>query len=235
MIAVILGVEAITVYGIISGALVSAGTLAVAVRSSRGDAMTKTMQGALELGDRYKDEWDEMRKELDSLRTELTKCTEMHSAAAADLEEVRHLAEMALSADTIGPLLADASDGWFTLGSMGELQDFNRGFLSVFSLSESEALAPGSWRDRVLPEDLTALDAVATHVFNTQSHLHTSFRVRIGDQLVPVLARAHPKTSAGSGEFMGWRGILIPQWSQSEDAPAPWPSAPPTPWGTYPE
>lgn len=233
---VLAAIDPVTAAGIITGALVSAGTLGVALRSSRGDAMARTMTGALELGDRYKADLEAMRTDMDGLRAELAQCTELHAEAAAEVDQVRHLAERALASDVVGPLVAEAGDAWVTLGAMGELQDYNRGFLRLFSLEAAEAMAPGSWRNAVYPDDLAALDLTAGHVFEARGHLHTSFRVKIDGRLVPVKARATPRSAASDGTFLGWRCILVPQWDEAVDYTGPeWAPAPPTPWGTFPE
>lgn len=232
----ILAAETLTVFGLVSGAVVSAGTLGVALRSSRGDGMAKTVEGALELGDRYKTELAEVRADLSALTVKLTECTDLHEAAATELAEVRSMAQRAIDNDATAPLIADAGDAWFTLGIMGELVDCNRGFINLFGLAPNEVMAPGSWRSRVEPGDLAALDATAGHVFAARSPLHTSFRVQVGASLVPVLARAHPLQAAADGSFMGWKGILVPQWDKAvTNDPSAWPAPPPTPWGTFPE
>lgn len=227
----VFAVETVTVYGIISGSIVSVITLGVALRSSRGDHMASTLTGALDLGDRYKALADDVEADLAAMRIEmkgmaaaLSKCHDQHALAEAEIAELR--AHECFQGEL----------PWFILDHHGGIASFNDAYMDLFGLTRSQANETANWRDTVVPDDLTRLDREALRTFTARSELSTDFRVVSDGRLVKVLARAFPRFDE-SGNFHGWIGILAPQWGSSTPAPpgaSSWPAAPPAPWGTYP-
>lgn len=224
----ILGAEPLTVYGIISGTVVSVLTLGYAVKSGRGDRMVTTLQTAWEAGDRAEAKVQELEDVIDEFRTEMTgmaealkHCQDQHAIAEQEIAELR--AHQCFQGEL----------PWFMLDAHGGIDKFNDAYMDLFGLDRVQAENTADWRDTVPPEDLLRLDREAGRVFEKQGELDIDFPVVSNGRKVTVLARAFPRFD-DDGEFAGWIGLLAPQWGSSVPAEANWQPAPPAPWGTYP-
>lgn len=101
---------------------------------------------------------------------------------------------------------ANLPAAYYEMDAEGNVTAVNDSYLTLFLVTEQEALYSQAWRSRISIEDLELIDRTGAQAMRTQTDWYCSFRVNRNGVTIPVVARA--KTLFANGRFSGFSGAM---------------------------